>query len=60
MLRCNKTPRAFPAAVQIELYQSLNQIRHDAGRGARGALCLSDQRLDKKSRQNDPRALTPP
>ena len=60
MLRRNKTPQAFPAAVQIELYQSLKQIRHDAGRLARAALCLSDQRLATKSRQNDLGALTPP
>jgi hypothetical protein len=60
LLRRNKTPQAFPAGVRIEFYQSLKQIRDDAGRIAQFALRPPDQWLAARSGRNGARALTSP
>jgi hypothetical protein len=60
MLRRNNSPQVLPATVQIAPYQSLKDIRDDAGRVPHAALYPSDQWLDAKRRQNSTCALTPP
>jgi hypothetical protein len=60
MLQRNNAPQACPATAQIEFYQSLNDILHDAGRVVRKAFRVSDQWLDAKIRPNDAGALTLP